>query len=133
MKRDNKSVSPATSTTLPPAPAWLSPTAREEWNRLAPILVAEGRLLPAQETAFGSYCVAVGNMLNASSAIGRDGITIEGRRGGIVKHPACTILNAAMSQVLQYGKIFGLSPASRAALDKVAPVAIRKPSRFDNL
>ena len=132
MKRDDKFASPQTPGT-PPAPAWLSKDAVAEWNRVAPLLVAEGRLLPIHETAFGAYCTAAGNMNDAAAAIARDGITVPGRRGGKVRHPACAVWNSASQQVLAFGKLFGLSPASRARLAKLAPVHIHKPSRFDNL
>ena len=135
MKRDNKSASPATpaTPTTPPPPAWLSESAKETWCELAPLLASEGRLEKIHERAFTCYCTACGMMTDAAAAIARDGATVKGRRGGKVRHPACAVWNSASQQVLAFGKLFGLSPASRARLDKLAPVRITKPNRFANL
>ena len=58
----------------------------------------------------------------------REGLTVDGARGGTVKHPANAIFNAACTTVRQMLPLFGLSPAARLAL----PTTFEEPeSDFD--
>ncbi|MEI6178000.1 MAG: phage terminase small subunit P27 family [Verrucomicrobiota bacterium] len=121
-----------TTEATPPAPDWLSESAKEVWNDLAPLLVAEGRLKPHQHACFGAYCLAAGNVRDCGAALARDGIVISGRSGTQVRHPAASILNGAAQQVLSLGKQFGLTPASKARLDKAQPPP-RKSNKFRDI
>jgi P27 family predicted phage terminase small subunit len=121
------------STTTPPPPDWLPASAKDVWRDLAPILTQEGRLLPHQTGPFTAYCVAAGSMRDAAGEIARLGITIPGRSGTLVKNPACSVFNSASQQLLALAKHFGLTPVSRAKLDKAQPRPRTTTSKFDDL
>lgn len=95
-------------------PAWLDADAREEWNRVAPILIEERRTLTAADIAtFTSYCVSIGQVAEASRIIAREGMIVSTKTGP-KKHPAVAIRDAAMTQARLLAGELGLTPVSRS-------------------
>ncbi|WP_075214464.1 phage terminase small subunit P27 family [Mongoliimonas terrestris] len=100
----------STFTTVPKPPAWLSKDAKAEWKRVAPILVNERKVLTVADlVCFQNYCLAAGEVAEASRIIAAEGLTIGGK-----KHPAVTIRKDAMNQARLLANELGLTPVSRS-------------------
>jgi P27 family predicted phage terminase small subunit len=67
--------------------------------------------------ALVGYCEAAAAHRAAIELLNRDGLTVQGYRGSVVKHPAWQIAKDAASQMLSFGGALGLSPAARARID----------------
>lgn len=78
---------------VPEAPCWLSIYARQEWDRIAPVLHRQNRLTPAVEQMLENYCINAGLVRECEAAIQVDGIMIGGK-----KHPAFDIQTQAMKE-----------------------------------
>ncbi|MFT0862574.1 phage terminase small subunit P27 family [Ancylobacter sp. G4_0304] len=95
-------------------PEWLSSDARDEWNRVAPILIEERRTLTVTDIAsLANYCVAVGRAAEAERIIARDGMIVVTKTGP-KKHPAVAISSDAMTQARLLAGELGLTPVSRS-------------------
>ena len=84
------------------SPAWLSPSARTEWNRLAPDLEACGVLTRVDADCLAIYCVMLVNVRDALES----GQGVEPR---------------AMGEWRQWAMQQGLTPASRGRVQAVEP------------
>jgi P27 family predicted phage terminase small subunit len=100
----------------PVAPAELDDRARLLWGELAPVLWADGRLLPEYLPAFEALCCAGGRLREADEILRREGQTIAGLKGRSLPHPALRIEKAARESFLDLARQFGLTPASRARI-----------------
>lgn len=103
-----------------PAPSWLSNSAREEWDRVAPVLAARGRLAPEMEGLVATYCAAVATVRMAELAMAREGFTVTGPGGVTRAHPMVGPKNRAAATVLQLTKRLGLlgdAPADKGGGD----------------
>ncbi|MGG4774841.1 phage terminase small subunit P27 family [Paenalcaligenes sp. Me52] len=98
------------------APDWLQGPGRNLWEHLAPLLCAEQVLQATDIQNLEFYCAAYGRFRMAEEDIARNGITVEGAQGGIVKNPAATIINEATRQMATFGSLLGLDPSSRQRL-----------------
>ena len=132
MKTKSKSTKSTPQATTPKPPAWLGTYAQEVWRETAPLLIELGRLDPQNETGLAAYCIAASDIRSSSEAIEKHGLTVIGRGGFVVKNPACATRHAAMTSMLSWAKVFGMTPASDARLTKILPPP-RQPSKFDNL
>lgn len=95
-------------------PGWLDEDAREEWNRVAPILIKERRTLTAADiSTFTSYCLSIGQVAGASRIVAAEGMIVSSKTGP-KKHPAIAIRDAAMTQARLLAGELGLTPVSRS-------------------
>lgn len=92
----------------PPPPAWLSPEAREEWARVAPILHRRGALTDATLGSLESYVSAVATVRQCEQALAREGVTITGPGGIARPHPCLGAKNRSAAIALQMAKRLGL-------------------------
>ena len=102
-------------------PEHLTPTAKAEWRRLAPMLEKRGLISREESTAFALYCQAYGRWQQAEKKIsdlvtddGADGLIVKAPSGYPIQNPYLANANKAMEQCYQYLQQFGLSPAARA-------------------
>jgi P27 family predicted phage terminase small subunit len=100
----------------PRMPSWLSSYAKEVWKEIVPELDKLGLISELDRGALVGYCEAAAAHRAASEILNRDGLTVQGYRGSVVKHPAWQIAKDAASQMLSFGGALGLSPAARARL-----------------
>jgi phage terminase small subunit len=63
-------------------PPELGPIAREEWDKVAPHLVAGGRLKPPDRSSLAVYCAAYPTWLEASQTV-RSWQAFTGRQGSV--------------------------------------------------
>lgn len=96
------------------APEWLEDDAREEWDRVAPVLIRERRTLTdADLSSLANYCVATGLVVQMSRVIAKEGATFMSSNGPR-KHPAVAIRSDAMTQARLLAAELGLTPVSRS-------------------
>ena len=107
---------------LPECPAHLDGAAREEWNRIVPVLEKYGNLLTEVDgPSLALYCQAYARwqeaeeLLNEFRARSKDGRWMLTRTpsGYTMQNPAIGLARSAAEEVNRYLQQFGLSPASR--------------------
>lgn len=92
--------------------------ARAAWSRVAPKLRRMHVLSEADVDALMLYCRECQVYAEAERLIARDGVTIDTEQG-IKKHPAVTVLHEAATQMRNLMQSFGMTPASRASVEKL--------------
>ncbi len=97
-------------------PAWLGAYAKKEWKRIFPLLEKNGLMTDADYTALSAYCQCVDTWVQAEKTKRAEGLTVTSPKGYEMPHPAVGIANTAMSNILKFGREFGLTPASRTGL-----------------
>jgi P27 family predicted phage terminase small subunit len=98
---------------IPTAPHHLSKHAREEWNRIAPILEDMGLVSKSDRSALAMYCQAWGDHVKAECMIRRHGHVIKTTNGNMIQSPWVSISNKAKLTAHKFLVEFGLTPASR--------------------
>lgn len=112
---------------LPPAPKYLGPAARAEWRRAGGALVEGGKLTSGDLAMLESYCVQVGLTRDAAATIAREGLTVLGPKGAMIRHPAGGILRESTTAARHLAAALGLTPSSRAKAT-AAPEGAKGPS-----
>jgi P27 family predicted phage terminase small subunit len=97
-------------------PPELSPTARQEWDRLAPELAAAGRLTPFDRGPLAAYCTAYALWVEAVDALQRYGAMIKSPTGYPVQSPYLATANRQVDVMIRIASEFGFTPASRSRL-----------------
>ena len=97
-------------------PDWLPEYAKLFWKKKAKILNDAGILTAADEAGFQVMALTYNTIIEAERAIDREGIIIVGDKGGQVKNPAVSVLNAARQQFRLQCQEYGLTPNSRERL-----------------
>lgn len=95
-------------------PAWLGTHGKAEWKRTLPLLKTNGIMTDADYIAFCAYCQSVDTWVAAEKIKKTDGLISVTSNGTEVQHPAVGIANTALTNLLKFGREFGLTPASRA-------------------
>ena len=129
MKDDNwrkkqRKNEPQPKVEAPDCPAWIPQEAKDEWNRIVPILVEMKILTHADRVALTNYCVAYGRAVQAHQFIDEHGFSYS-TETGFRKYPEVAILEKAQDQMRAFLQEFGLSPASRSR------VAAHEPGNSD--
>ncbi|KLL97549.1 hypothetical protein NJ76_13525 [Rhodococcus sp. IITR03] len=105
---------------LGPPPPDLPDVAAAEWASVAPELDRLELSKAIDRTAFRTYCMAVQRLHDAQEAVDRDGLTVPGSTGSLVKHPAVAILEAAERSVRAWAQEFGLTPSAEGRISAQA-------------
>lgn len=105
-----------TALTHADAPSWLNKVAKAAWKFYAPQLIASRVLTAIDLHNLEAFCVAYSRWRKAESMLARNGLTCVGAGGGLMKHPAATVVNEALRQMTSYGAALGLSPADRSRI-----------------
>jgi P27 family predicted phage terminase small subunit len=95
-------------------PPELSPTARQEWDRLAPELIAAGRLTPFDRGPLAAYCTAYAIWAEAVDALQRYGTVMKSPNGYPVQSLYLSIVNRQVEIMIRIASEFGFTPASRS-------------------
>jgi P27 family predicted phage terminase small subunit len=93
-------------------PAFLTGRAREVWDEISPEIEALGAAKGIESQALGCLCTAIADLEAAEAAIAEHGLVAKSERG-LIKNPATSIKNAALSHIYKFSAAFGLTPASR--------------------
>lgn len=113
----------------PERPAWLSPEAEREWDRVVPGLTMLDILKPEDRAVLAAYCETWSMYRVATEAVNQEGLTllqetvIENARGTIstskpIANPNVSIARAAGRELRAFAAQFGLSPTAEMALGK---------------
>jgi P27 family predicted phage terminase small subunit len=112
-------------------PEWLAPYAQEAWQDTVRDLATIGRKIPlAYAGMFTTYCQAVGAAREADEVLSLEGLTCDGGRQGLRRHPAVVIRATAWQTVRAAAESLGLTPGSAGRLPQTP---IKKTSKFDDL
>ena len=103
---------------MPPCPRWLSPIAKTEWKRAAPLLFEIGILRREDMVALAGYCENYAILVQCGNYIKK--------KGGYAKYligtnsqtsPHMTAMNKAFGLVKSFAAEFGLTPSSRGRIE----------------
>ena len=106
---------------MPRMPGWLSPDAREVWDRTVRELAVMGMAHAADSDALAVYCSAVVTHARAQQLLDAAGPLIKGHDGGVVRNPAVTVVNHCAVIIGRYAREFGLTPSARVNLAHPSP------------
>lgn len=112
------------SKALPRKPAWLVGEGGKLWSKLARSLHRKGLLDVWNADLFAVWCNEVGDYIEASRQVARDGLIVEGHHNVQRKHPALSVQRDAVPAIRLLGAEFGLTPAARAGLDLVGELPL---------
>ena len=98
---------------LPPAPAWLSPSGKLEYRKLARELAASGIATRLDAVVVAAHADAVSRLMEATSALASSGPLMRGRDGLPAASPWVNLARDARVEVLRTAAELGLTPASR--------------------
>ena len=98
---------------MPPAPAWMHPLAKAEWNRVVPGLIERGVLAESDLGTLESYCVAVGQIRQCEAVLQSEEMFVQSERSAPRPHPAFRVMHTAQTLARQLAAELGLTPASR--------------------
>ncbi len=104
---------------VPQAPKHLGAAAREEWQRLAPIMVRQGLLRQLDLAAFEQRCEVYSRWRKAKAVVARKGLTYE-HNGLYRKRPEVQIMAECERLMRQFDSEYGLTPAARARVKHVS-------------
>lgn len=130
---------------MPVPPAFLTPHARAEWDRIAEQCWNLGLLTECDLSPFVSYCQAYGRWVVAETELskyaeqaGRGGLLVahvtgtgENKRTVYSKNPMVSQAAAAARDMVKYAVEFGLTPAARARI--AAAERTPQKGKFDGL
>lgn len=94
-------------------PPYLGTYGKKEWKRTLPLLEKTGIITDTDYIAFVAYCQSVDTFIRAEKDKRANGMTIITAKGNIIQSPSVGIANTALTQILKFGKEFGLTPSSR--------------------
>lgn len=106
-----------------PAPNWFPEDARDEWNRIVPILTERRILTEADLGSLESYCLATGLVREMQRNITENGHIITTHKvdkdgnavvTGMRRNPAVGIQADAMTRARLLASELGLTPVSRS-------------------
>lgn len=97
-------------------PEWIVEHARDMWLRVTPLLLKQKVLQMTDLHNVEAFCVAYGTFRAAVADVHENGVVVSGATGGPIKNPALTALNEASKQMIAFGSLLGLDPASRQRL-----------------
>ena len=98
-------------------PRWLPKYAKEFVNRYRKPLERANVLTSWDFDSFLTMALLAAEIKSHVQTLEKDGYTVPGRQGGIVKHPQAPMLKAAQQQFRLYAADFGLNPRGRSGLD----------------
>jgi P27 family predicted phage terminase small subunit len=119
-KSDQQSQAPSCPET-PPVPIIECPTelgevARQEWDRIIPLLAAADRLSQLDRGLLAIYCNAYAAWLGAVAALQQFGTMMKSPNGYPIQSPYVSVASKNAEIMIRVGAEFGFSPASRMRL-----------------
>lgn len=98
-------------------PEWLEPLAVAMWQRVVPQLCANELLTVGDLHNVEAFCTAYARWRQAQIEINNYGVVVPHPETGVLqKNPAVTVMNETARQLVTFGSLLGLDPASRARL-----------------
>jgi len=103
----------------PAAPSWLCETARNEWDRIVPMLEASRVMSLRHQQTLAAYCDAFADMVLADAELRAAGTTLVDDKGRVSNHPAWNRKRDARNQMLKVAAEFGLTASAIARVSAV--------------
>lgn len=100
----------------PTPPDHLDEVARQEWDRMVPVLQSMRVLTQADRQALALYCNLFSRYLAARAAIEREGLILQGTNNLWQNNPYVKIENDCIDKMIKVLMQFGMTPASRSRL-----------------
>jgi len=97
-------------------PEWITGAGRDMWQRVVPLLLKQKVLQLTDLHNVEVFCTAYGTWRASAADVAQNGPVVPGATGGPIKNPALTALNEAARQMVTFGAMLGLDPASRQRL-----------------
>ncbi len=104
---------------IPESPGWLSDLAREEWERIVPMLEASKVMSPRHQQTLAAYCDSLADMIEADRELKANGATFIDDKGRVSNHPAWTRKRDSRNQMLKFASEFGLTASALARVSSV--------------
>jgi P27 family predicted phage terminase small subunit len=101
---------------MPEMPDFLDQYAKEEWDRIASVLLKNKLLTVIDGQALGVYCQAWSRMKQAEMALETEKYVVIGGTGGPIKNPLIAIINQQAEIVFKFLLQFGMTPSARAKI-----------------
>jgi P27 family predicted phage terminase small subunit len=99
-------------------PKELCALAREEWERVVPVLAADGRLTTLDRAPLAIYCNAWVDWVQANAALQTYGSVLKSPSGFPVQSPYVSIASKAAETILRISTEYGFTPNSRQRLPR---------------
>jgi P27 family predicted phage terminase small subunit len=97
-------------------PEWMSELAATMWKMVVPELLREHVIALTDLHNVEAFCTAYSKWRMAEKSVQDFGIVVQSSQGSPMKNPALTAANEAMRQMVTFGSMLGLDPASRTRL-----------------
>jgi P27 family predicted phage terminase small subunit len=97
---------------VPPPPSWLPKTAKDEWRKVIPDLIARVGLKDTDQAALANYCVAIARVQECAKLLNRGSI-LRAPGKPPKAHPAVRIQHQFLETARRYAAELGLTPVSR--------------------
>lgn len=109
---------------LPAPPGFLSQEARQEWDRIAGALYAQGVLTAVDRGALAVCCQLYGRLVQAETALAilaaKDptsfGLLVKSRRCGPIINPLVAVAHKSMELYIRACAEFGITPSRRSRI-----------------
>ena len=118
---DGDTASVAGDDSLLTPPDGLPPGAAELYRRLAPILLADKRLLPETQGTLVTYCRLSDESRRIADALEAEGVVRKTPHGTVVDG-RCKMLSGLRTALLKFSNDLGLTPAGRARLQSAGVI-----------
>ncbi|CUN87270.1 MULTISPECIES: phage terminase small subunit P27 family [Clostridium] len=100
-------------------PSYLDDVAKKEWKRILKVIESENIEFNAKDLkVLEGYCTNYSNWLMFEEKAKEAGYLIFSPNGYPQQHPYCQLAKNAQTQYLNFMKELGLTPASRARINK---------------
>jgi len=111
---------------IPSCPVGLSPSAKAEWRRVAPLLEDQGLLAKVDRAALAAYCELYARWIKSLKMIQEKSEVITTPNGSLQVSPWVSIARSAEKELRTYAGLFGMTPADRGKVN-AAPKEKKKP------
>jgi P27 family predicted phage terminase small subunit len=97
-------------------PVELGLAARQEWDRIVPLLAADDRITALDQGLLAIYCSAYAGWLEATTALQTYGTMMKSPNGYPIQSPYVSIASKQAEIMIRIAAEFGFTPASRMRL-----------------
>ena len=94
-------------------PTWLHVLAKAEWRRVAPLMLAAGRISELDTQTLAAYCQSYARWRECEQTIAKEGPVFKG-----AARPEVMIGHRALGSMRQLAKQLGIGAQSRARINK---------------
>jgi len=116
----------------PPCPDVLDEIARNEWDRVVPLLMSIRLLAEIDMVTVAGYCDAYSRWYQSTGKVHEAGMVYQKPDKSPALNPYLRVARDAFDQMMKNACLLGMSPSSRAGLKVSKPKAKSKAEEFRN-